>query len=763
VRSVDYFIPDAQAEVPSHAIAAYIDAYTQSDGLIVDPFCRSAAIVLQALKAGRRVVAVCFNPLAALRTRLALTPAPARELDAAVTQVGDSLKHDLTLRAHLQHLYRTTCRTCGGQTVADYFVWERGGEQPSQVHYDCPSCQQSGLWDCNESDLQVLHEVEPRGLYYWYVLDRIARDEDKGRKFAVQLLDLYTPRNLYVLSNLALKIEDLFAKSPLGDFLRLSFLQCLELGSKLNAVPGEPAPPRSAPLRPPPRFIEHNVWRLFEHTARQLGRQQPVSAVTLAADPADLISGESGDKAFVGQLSARELVSRLPAGSVDLIWTRPPLVGREHWAMTYLWTGWLYGHEESALLWPLVRKRTPDWPWYLQALRTTFSAMRKVLAPEGRIVFFAQDRELAYHETLVLAAAAAALRLQNALYQPSEEMATAPYGELRGAYQTTCTLGAPAPPWPITRDELAATVRQVAVQAAEKTLQQRAEPAPFARLHCHIWEALAQQGLLQRIMSMEELPSPLEFAPGQIQAALEREFERTFTQLWDSEEELTCWWWLANPPDTLPLTERVEEGVCELLESVRAIGTREFLCAIHKQFPGLLTPDHEWIMACLKSYAEQVAPERWSLKEEEHLAHRVQAREMNLGCLKDLGRRLGYDVRLGAGGFDAQWVQPDGDVLVFVALDSAALSRALNLAQPSELPPVRRTAIVTTARQELIRRKLARSIWLRKLLAEQGWQFIRDADLRDWASQPQVSLADLDSFVGLDLLAAQDRTQLPLI
>ncbi len=763
MRSVDYFIPDAQAEVPSHAIAAYIDAYTQSDGLVVDPFCRSAAIVLQALKAGRRVIAVCFNPLAALRTRLALTAVPARELDAAVTRMGDSPKHDLTLRAHLQHLYRTTCRACRGETTADYFIWERGGTQPSQVHYHCASCQDSGLRDCDEHDLQVLREVQPRGLYYWYVLDRIAREDDKGRKLAIQLLDLYTPRNLYVLSNLALKIEDLFTNSPLRGFLRLAFLQCLELGSKLNAVPGQPAPSQSSPLRPPPRFVEHNAWQLFEHAARQLTQQQPASPVALAASPADLISSESGAKAFVGQLSARELVSRLPDGSVDLIWTRPPPVGREHWALVYLWTGWLYGHQESTLLWPLVRQRSPDWPWYLQAMRTTFSALRKVLAPEGRIVFFAQDRGLPYHETVSLAAAAAALHLQNALYQPSEEIATAPYGELRGAYQTTWTLGAPAPPWPITRDELAATMRQVAVQAAEETLQERAEPTPFARLHGHILEALAQQGLLQRIMSLEELPLPQQFARQQIQAALESEVEHTFTQLWDSEEELACWWWLANPPDILPLSERVEESVCELLESVRAIGTEEFLCAIHEQFPGLLTPDQEWIMACLKSYAEQLAPARWSLKEEDHLAQRVQAREMNLGYLQELGRRLGYDVGLGAQGFDVQWVQPDGDVLVFVVLDSAALSRALNPGRPSELLPIRRTAIVTTARQELIRQKLARSIWLRKLLAEQGWQFIRDADLRDWASQPQVSLADLDSVVGLDLLAAQDRTQLTLI
>jgi hypothetical protein len=54
-------------------------------------------------------------------------------------------------------------------------------------------------------------------------------------------------------------------------------------------------------------------------------------------------------------------------------------------------------------------------------------------------------------------------------------------------------------------------------------------------------------------------------------------------------------------------------------------------------------------------------------------------------------------------------------------------------------------------------------MWLRKPLAEQGWQFIRDTDLLHWADQEEIALADLDSFVGLDLLAAEDRTQLSLI
>ncbi|MGC8787886.1 MAG: hypothetical protein ACP5Q1_10715, partial [Anaerolineae bacterium] len=83
MTSVDYFIPGTEADDLSHVIAAYIEAYTEPNALVVDPFCQSPAIVTGALALGRRVVAVSFNPLDALRIRLALTSPPARELIAA--------------------------------------------------------------------------------------------------------------------------------------------------------------------------------------------------------------------------------------------------------------------------------------------------------------------------------------------------------------------------------------------------------------------------------------------------------------------------------------------------------------------------------------------------------------------------------------------------------------------------------------------------------------------------------------------------------
>jgi len=774
LTSVDYFIPDAEARTSSHVIAAYLDAYTNADSLIVDPFCQSPTIVLEALKSGRWVIAVNFNPLDALRTRLALTTPKQREIDAAVTRLADSIKLEVPLREHLQRLYRTTCSQCGKTVVANYFVWERGEDFPQQVHYNCPTCG-NGVHDCDDDDRRVLQEIQPRGLHYWYVLDRVARREDEGREFAASLLELYTPRNLYVLANLVLKIEDLFADSAVLDFLRLALLHCLELGSKLNAVPGEAVPSHTAHLRPLPRFVEWNIWQRFEDVTRQLSQRQSALEVPLVPEIQDVVSPAAPAeaerpvdqvKAFVGHMAVRRLVQELPPESVNLVLTRPPELGRAHWALPYLWTGWLYGHEEAALLWPLVRRRPSDWPWYLRAMRATLAALHKTMTADGHIVFIAQDKGLAYHEALALAAAGADLRLESALYHPCEpEGATKPFLGMPGDYRLTWTPGPPVPPWPMSSDEFVEKIQQIAVEAAEDTLQQRGEPASFARLHCAIWEALAQRNMLQRVMSVEEQSfSALNFVRERIKASLEQEIGHTFVQLWEDEEEDKCLWWLSRPPTGIsPLTERVEQAVRETLESVESIETTRFMQTIYAHFPGVLTPDAEWVTACLKSYGQQTMPAHWALREEDHPEQRALAREVILRTLDDLGQRLGYKVRVGFHGFDVQWLHAEKEACAFVVLDSASLSRLLKLPSDDQGMRTRRFAVIREVRQSLLRLRLARSMLLRKQLASQGWQFVKDLDLQEWAAREEIALADLDSLVGLEPLAAQDRTQLALI
>jgi len=774
VTSVDYFVHDAEADTPSQVIAAYIQAHTEPNDLVVDPFCRSAAAITTALELGRRAIATNLNPIQALKTRLALTPLPAREIGAALTRLGDSLKLDTPLRDHLRRLYRTRCRHCAAEVSASFFVWERDQDVPSEVSYHCAACNDAGLRECDEADLQTLKAIRPRGLHYWYVLDRVARQQDdEARQFATQLLEHYTPRNLYALSNLVLKVEDLFSDPDLLDFLRLALLHCLQGGSKLNAVPGEPAAPRTTRLQPPPRFAEHNVWTLFENAVSGLKRRPPVTAVTLAKAASHVVAPPLIDataeqteaaRAFAGHMSVRQLCKELPPKSVACVLAHPPHPGRSRWALDYLWTGWLYGYEESAALWPLARRRTSAWPWYLRAMQATLSAVREKLKTEGHITFIGQAKPLAYCESLVLAGAAAQLRLEMALFHPQDgESATRPFAGQRGEYRLTWTVGTPTPPWPMAQEGLLQRIQSTALSSAEDTLANRGEPANFARLHCAIWQALAKQGLAQRLMTTEDLPSPLSSARQQVRKGLQAGLRRTLRLLPEDESGDSALWWLTQLPEAAPLSERVELAVREILQTSGPVELATLLSVVYARFPDVQTPDREWTLTCLRSYARQTPPGRWMLKDEEQPMQRQEARAQVIEQLLGLGSRVGYAVTTQHPHLDVLWSQKGRPAQGWTILDSTALSQLVRQPTDGVDPEMRRIAVVCEARQDLLRLRLARAPWLGQQLTAVSWRFVTDSDIRRWAAQEEVTLAGLDALIASDPLSLESRSQLKLI
>jgi hypothetical protein len=770
---VDHFIHDTEANTSSHVIAAYIDAQSEPNDLVVDPFCRSPAVITTALQLGRRVIATNLNPLQALQTRLALTLVPASDLGASLTRLGDSPKLDSPLREHLLRLYRTHCRRCAEEVIASYFVWERGHDVPAQVSYHCAACGETDLAECNESDFQVLRSIQPRGLHYWYVLDRVARKQDEeAREFATQLLELYTTRNLYILSNLVLRVQDLLPDSLIFDLMRLALLQCLKRGSKLNAVPGDPPVLRPGRLQPPARFAEHNVWTLFVEAVSELQRRQPAWPVTFAAEAAHVVAPPLIDaaqepaeppRAFAGHMPVRKLCAELAPKSVGCIVAQPPRPGRGRWALDYLWSGWLFGHEASAPLWPLVRRRSSDWNWYLRAMQATLSALRDTLQADGKITFIGRDKPLGYCESLLFAAAAAELRLEIALYQPAGgERATKPFSGQRGEYRLTWTVGAPPPPWPMELEELWDRVEDTALDAALDTLAQRAEPAAFARLHCSIWKGLAQQGLAQRLMAVKDLPSPLTVARQRIRGALQAGLSDQLRLLaWDESED-TSMWWLAHPLDARPLAERIEQSAYEVLQSAEAAELGELLSELYACFPDALTPDREWAVACLKSYAQQTPSGLWMLRDTEAAEHRQQVCNRLVGQLEALGRRLGFEASIRDPQLDLLWTEDGTPIVGWVVLDSAALSR-LPGSVSRTAPAMHWIAVLFETRQDLLCLRVSRAPWLREQLASTAWRFVTDRDIGEWGSREEITAADLDALTGGDPLSLLERSQLTLI
>lgn len=859
---IDHFVPGKKPEaygplaryarpLPAEVVTAYIEAYTETGEVVLDPFCRTETVALQATASGRRAIAVDANPINVLAVKVALNPPRPRQLDAATARLGDTPKLGVPLREHLNQLYRTTCSGCGEPVIADYFVWDREKGEPIEKHYGCQTCTAERLEEVDRFDLEALERVEKQGFHYWYILRRLApadddkrsrpvksiagsnpvrRDrlsEEETRDLVRRLLDLYTPRNLYALANLLIKIETVFANSPLQDALRLILLRCLDTCSVLNASPTQEPRPRH--LHPPAKFVERNVWQAFEESYRELRQRPPLHAIRLAESPSQIVgprlkAQDTAPNAAVKRATAGRLAEELPEGSAGLIIGQPPGLDRVFWSLSYLWSGWLFGKDEAAALKPLLRPRVPRWSWYLQAIASAFRSLRQILRPQGRLVLIFTTQELAHSAALILAASKADLRLESLLYQPCEiaEPSKPMAGTLGQHRLSFVKEGDGMTPPPSVSDDkrsrsakliansdqvrrdrlsdakrLANKIRGQALVAAREVLRQRGEPLAFDWLHNAIYQRLSQEGLLREVMTIDDPDfSPLDFVTEQITLALERGLNKELTPLVVSEdqEEEKPWpliWWLRKPGRaSRPLGDRVERAAYEVLSGQPWPSRQAAEEAIYALFPGLLTPEAQLVEECLLSYGAEEASGWWRLREEDRLEQREGELIQMIGCLAELGRQLDFGV----------WISPQqrkekysdgklGDLLsarerqfklgplgwVDVIWHEGKRARHIFvvqwtavlsdplLARAAKMGEAKGYVVIPEERAALAAYKIRRSILLRQAMAEGRWQFIKYSSLCHLLQERPKDRRDLRMIVGLEPLVEKPEAQLPLL
>jgi len=666
---INYFVPGKTVKagrflahyvqpMPVGVATAYLEAYTSPGQIVLDPFCQSPTLVTEVAATERKVIAVNFNPVLALLVRGQLSLPEPRELDAATTRLGDSLKLGVPLREHLDGLYATSCPQCSQTTIADHFLWGREADEPVEKGYRCQACGNEGQAPVGPGERETLGRIERRGFHYHYLLDRLAPPGDEGRKVGQKLLDLYTPRNLYALTNLLIKIETLFADSPLQETLKLLLLACLDSCSSLYASPQAWLRPRR--LRPPPRFVERNVWRAFEEARVQLSQLSPSPVVHLATGVSqitspDLLSLSETDgrlpNALVEPLTVRRLSQLLPEGSVSLIITAPPRLDPVFWSLSYLWSGWLFGREEAAALRPLLKRKKTDWDWYQRAMSSTLRALRRTLQTRGRLVLVFATEGPAFVEALFVAASLAGFELEGASCQPGE----LPAGTM-GYYRLSFAKGEESMTALPPEDEasLAIELQREASMAMQDVLRQRGEPLTYEWLHLAAYRHLSAKGHLRRAMAV----SSLDFVSRQVETVLEGVDDGAIVR-WEEIEEGEGWpqlWWLREPGEASPpLGDRVEEAVWEVLCEKPTLSPGALAAAIYPRFPGLLTPEAELIEACLKSYAQEIGPDHWQLRPEDQPENRERQRGQGVANLVKLGQRLGYGVGLGQAWRKRSW------------------------------------------------------------------------------------------------------------
>jgi len=485
-----------------------------------------------------------------------------------------------------------------------------------------------------------------------------------------ELLDLYTPRNLYALQTIATKIEAEFRDPPLAAIFRLALAACLLPGSRLNGYPGRVASLRisGGHVRQPAsrHQREVNVWRLFETAVEDvrtalaaIGRDR--RQARFAADLEELGGAAAANVLWI-RCRPAVVGQYLPADGVDFVLgSVAPTATLDELSFEYLATAWLIGREaaETLRLEPLFgAPQTRADAAEATALRHAMASSAGVLKPGGWYTVLLAGSEPERMLAVAVAGAAAGLELVDVI----------PRESLRSGDGTTLHFRKPAgadtpaeddaplrlgeEDGRLTYPELAAAIDH----AAGELLRDRGEPAGLLRLAAAFLVECQRTGLLRRVANGR--PAPAGAADGDEDATEENERrDRSGAGLLSSllREELLRddhptlvqtgegdrpTWWLREPTlAEAPLADRVEWAAFSVLTTAGRLDEASFLERIFALFPGIASPDEELVRACLAAYA--VVGDGGQLRSEETVSGRQEDHARVIGTLVDYAHRLG--------------------------------------------------------------------------------------------------------------------------
>ena len=180
----------------------------QAGSWILDPFGFSPQLVLEAARAGYRVLVTVNNPITRFLLEMSADPPSEVDFQAALAELAVAKKGDERLGAHLQSLYLTACDKCGQQIQADSFLWRRGESLPFSRIYTCPHCGDTGEHLVTREDAERVKRIAAtNSLHRSRAFERVTALKDEDRIYVEEAIQHYLPRPLYFLTTVINRLD----------------------------------------------------------------------------------------------------------------------------------------------------------------------------------------------------------------------------------------------------------------------------------------------------------------------------------------------------------------------------------------------------------------------------------------------------------------------------------------------------------------------------------------------------------------------------
>jgi 16S rRNA G966 N2-methylase RsmD len=757
-----YLMHKYWARKPHNVVGEYIEHYSKEGDIILDPFAGSGVTAIEALKRGRKAVAIDLDPMSTFITRMTLIPANLKTFKASFEEITE------TTKTQIQSLYSTVCPICKKKGVILATIWQRDKNKPFELRLYCPKCKKRTKKKPSKEDLQKLDTIEKMEIPYWYPKDVLQYSNSTDfmkKETAGDIPHLFTKRNLIALSilwNAITAIKD----SEIRDLHKFAFTSCVHLASKMCPV-AKPGPHSHwskfsatsfwalQSYWVPPIFMESNVWMLFESAI--LGKQgvlkgKEESNETIPnykeAKTFDDLKGDS-NVLIVSQsaLSLKENPAKISSECVDYVFTDPPYGGSvQYGELTVLWLSWLKGENNDRSFRPRFNEEVTindaqkkDFDYYHKMLKASFEQVYDVLKCGKWLTVTFHNTDIKIYNSIIKAVVLSGFDLEKVIYQPparaSAKGLLQPYGSAIGDYYIRFRK-------PEKKEDLLSEseidkerYERIVVDTVKHVIAVRREPVAFSIIinsYPVIFEALKKNGY------------PFS-APEGIEEVLKNHLGKEFILENVTNEKgkvLGKKWWLKEKLflDRASLSERVEETVIAVLNRRVVASFEEILKELFTTFQNSLTPDTQSVKEILEEYAEKTPDKRWQLKK----IMRVRQSQHNqiVKMLADLGEKAGFQVYADIPEYrnfifnlplskdridrmreiDVLWLKQNNVVYEFEVENSTGISDAI--IRGSNIPSeVKRYIVIPEEREKLLLMKMSEPL-LKENIEHYKWSFI---------------------------------------
>lgn len=758
-----YLIHKYWARKPHNVVRQYVEHYSRSLEIVLDPFCGSGVTCAEAIRLGRKAVGIDIDPIATFITRLTAVPKNKQDYEAAFVTIQQNV------RDTINKLYETECQKCKSPAVIVCTRFSKG--KPTGVrNYFCPRCGKQGMKQLTVGDKAKIEQIEKRRIPFWYPKDvRLSYADGrpfKKREKSEYVHDLFTKRNLIALSTLLEQIAAL----PDGitkDLMVLTFSSCIVQASKMVLW--------SASSRPswkvhsywiPPSNVELNVWDRFENrfqtVSRALDDSQSVSKNCREGDFSEIVNG---DKTFLAVTQSALDLKTKPAEigdeTIDYVFTDPPYGGSvQYMELSTIWAAWLSRIDQKFQMRyedevTINDSQNKDFDFYHKMLGAAFSEVFRVLKKGRWLTVTFHNTDIKIYNSIIKAVVLAGFELEKIVYQPPAKRGAKqqlqPYGAAVGDYYIRFRK-------PTTERSLVSQTEidrgryeHIVVEAVKKVIAQRGEPTPYSLVinsYSDIYEELKANGYLFS-------------APENIEDVLKRHIGKEFVL--ESGK-----WWLKEPSSVaflqrVPLAERVEKAVINVLNRKVKASFDEILQEVFLNFPNALTPDTSSVQVVLKEYAKKTPDKKWMLKPSVKL--RESEHDIVIELIGQIGEALDFEViadipkrRAGKLPFDclnpdrvleidAIWLKDSKARYEFEVENTTGITDGL--IRGTNLPDggVKRIIVIPEERTSLLKRRL-REEHIRELIEQYHWKFTYYSDIQamyaSWKGRKKLGESDLE-------------------